>query len=241
MCLKLCSLALPIFIVSSQNAAVSKTRSLRVQCDWYCSSASQVCLVSLQQPSYLLIATLDVGKGAERVLKPLGGWSATEEVGRPPFSVDHRNYTTVIDGLRRFLLEIATVLGASGATVQGMTIQGDNNFECVLECPAMFDHDFENMGRCFRFLLKEGSSGEKLVSQKTCHNGFPLPAACMQPLAACMQPVSTAKFSLMHCCNAMRSQSAGRVASVLYMLDLVAGKGYQPTSLSSTPDIFGRT
>jgi len=96
-----------------------------------------------------------------------------------------------------FLLEIATVLGASGATVQGMTIQGDNNFECVLECPAMFDHDFENMGRCFRFLLKEGSSGEKL--------------------------------------------SAGRVASVLYMLDLVAGKGYQPTSLSSTPDIFGRT
>eukprot|EP00955_Chlamydomonas_euryale_P041670 352075-Chlamydomonas_euryale.AAC.2 len=41
-----------------------------------------------------------VGKGTERVLKPLRGWSATEEVGRPPFSVDHRNHTTVIYGLR---------------------------------------------------------------------------------------------------------------------------------------------
>eukprot|EP00955_Chlamydomonas_euryale_P084723 364000-Chlamydomonas_euryale.AAC.3 len=97
----------------------------RVQCDWYCSSASQVCLASLQQPSYLLIATPrmnarhprrankqrdSVGKGAERVLKPLGGWSATEEVGRPPFSVDHRNYTTLIYGSWRKIGVIAYTL-----------------------------------------------------------------------------------------------------------------------------------
>lgn len=84
-----------------------------------------------------------------------------------------------------FLLEIATVMSACGATVHEAMIQGDREF-CT-HCQQAQDHDFKNKGRIFQYLLSDGSSQRKLTP--------------------------------------------GRVAAVLYTLDLVAGKGYQPTSL----------
>ncbi|KAG1660338.1 hypothetical protein FOA52_014391 [Chlamydomonas sp. UWO 241] len=95
-----------------------------------------------------------------------------------------------------FMLEIATVMSAIGATVQSMSIQGDREFECAPICRATARHNFDAHGRCFRFLLTDGASGGKLT--------------------------------------------AGRVASVLYTLDLVAGKGYQPTVLSASPASLGK-
>eukprot|EP00955_Chlamydomonas_euryale_P108591 365861-Chlamydomonas_euryale.AAC.19 len=101
MCLKACGLALPSFIVSSQNAAVSKTQLLSHECSAIGTGLPLRMFELQQQPLCLLNATPGVGKGAERVLKLLGGCSASQEVGRPPFSVDHRNYTTVIYSLWR--------------------------------------------------------------------------------------------------------------------------------------------
>ena len=82
-----------------------------------------------------------------------------------------------------FLLDLATVMGSVGMTVQKAEIQGDaEHGPC---CAAAECHDFAKEGRIFRFLLSKG--GRKL--------------------------------------------SPGRILAVFFILDLVAGKGYQPTKI----------
>lgn len=109
-------------------------------------------------------------------------------------NLSHPEYTElVIKGEPQkagFLLEIATVMSAIGATVHEMTIQGDADYTAC--CKTAEGHDFKNEGRVFRFLLSDST------------------------------------------CSAQKL-NPGRVGSVLYTLDLVAGNGHQPTSLADTP------
>eukprot|EP00955_Chlamydomonas_euryale_P075928 362504-Chlamydomonas_euryale.AAC.5 len=55
--LKPCGLALPIFVASLQNAAVSKTQSLSHECSAIGTARPLRKFELQQQPSYLLIAT----------------------------------------------------------------------------------------------------------------------------------------------------------------------------------------
>lgn len=90
------------------------------------------------------------------------------------------------DGLKAgFLLELLTVLSASGATLQQATILSSRDFASLDDLPHLKAYDFER-GRVFRFLLSDGE--QKL--------------------------------------------SPGRIQSLLFMIELVAGKGYQPTRIS---------
>jgi hypothetical protein len=63
--------------------------------------------------------------------------------------------------LTGFLLELNTVIGAIGVTVQEATIQGDEEFQTEANAFTK-GHDFKKNGRLFKFLLSRG--GTKLVS-----------------------------------------------------------------------------
>ena len=58
-----------------------------------------------------------------------------------------------------FLLDLSTVVGSVGVTVQEANIQGDEAFGPC--CQIAEEHDFAKEGRIFRFLLSKG--GRKLV------------------------------------------------------------------------------
>eukprot|EP00955_Chlamydomonas_euryale_P082424 363722-Chlamydomonas_euryale.AAC.3 len=122
-------LGFPIFTVSSQNAAVSKTQLLRHECSAIGTARPLRKFELQQQPSYLLIATPGFDKRAERVLQPLGGWSSTQEVGRPPFSVDHQNNTTVIYGLRRKIGVITSSLVPKTVLLTTLCSHHDSHFQ----------------------------------------------------------------------------------------------------------------
>ena len=83
---------------------------------------------------------------------------------------------------------------------------------------VMQGHDFSK-GRVFRFLISEG--GQKLVGPRVASSSniysFPVELLHLRP------------HHLKHPYSL--GQSPGRVASVLFTLDLVAGRGYQPTDL----------
>lgn len=102
----------------------------------------------------------------------------------------HDQYTELVisgepeDGHKAgFLLELFTVLNASGATIQSSTIQSSADFS-PLHPTRLKGHDFKR-GRVFRFLLSDGE--DKL--------------------------------------------RPGRIQSLLFMIQLIKGKGYQPTSV----------
>jgi hypothetical protein len=104
----------------------------------------------------------------------------------------HESFTELViagepeDGHKAgFLLELLTVLSASGALVQQATIISSRDFAPLDDLPHLKDHNFKK-GRVFRFLLSDGN--EKL--------------------------------------------SPGRIQSLLFMIELVAGRGYQPTKIS---------
>lgn len=83
-----------------------------------------------------------------------------------------------------FLLELFTVLSASGATIRESTIQSNPDFVPLLDLPNVKRHNFKK-GRVFRFLLSDGDN--KLTP--------------------------------------------GRIQSLLFMVQLIQGKGYQPTTV----------
>ena len=165
--------------------------------------------------------------------------------------------------LSGFLLDLATVVGSVGVTVQEATIQGDAEF-CPT-CKVAEGHDFEKGGRVFRCSIGAGL-GHGAISDHgwgvaVCMSSTTVllhPHPCVGPLqVSALQgrseageypvppeflsdnPISSTFPSLFVITSFPQTlriticpvQSPGRVAAVFFILDLVAGKGYQPTRL----------